>query len=79
MTPLEDYAFMRIPVVDSGVHELLGLVAGEENPNADYWRWIATTRPGVIVGGQKDTPNAKVDFVVVGYRPKAIAKHFSSE
>lgn len=77
--PLEDYAFMRVPVVGSGVHELLGLVKGEDNPDADYWRWIATTRPGVIVGGQKDTPNAKVDFVVIGYRPKAIVKHFSSE
>jgi len=81
--PFEDYAFRRIPVVDSGVHELLGVVVGEENPeenpDANYWRWIATTRPGVIVGGQEDAPNAKVDFVVVGYRPKAIIEHFSSE
>lgn len=77
--PLEDYAFIRVPVVDSGVHELLGTIVGQENPDVDYWRWIATTRPGVIVGGQKDAPNAKVDFVVIGYRPKAIVKHFSSE
>ena len=77
--PVEDYAFMRIPVVDSGVHELLGLVAGEPNPDADYWRWIVTTSPGVIVDGRTDAPNVKVDFVVVGYRPRAVIKHFSSE
>ena len=76
--PVDDYAFIRFPLVISGIDELLGRVSGELQPDANYWRWVARERTGVIVGGGHDPPSAKVDFVVIGYRPKAIVKHFST-
>jgi hypothetical protein len=72
-----DYVFIRMPVIESCAHELVGLVAGENNPDARYWRWVAQERQGVIVGGQNQPANLKVDFIVIGYRPKALIKHFS--
>ena len=75
--PLPDYTFVRIPVTASGIQELLGRVSGESNPDSSYWRWVALPEPGVIVGGNYTPPNAKVDFMVIGYKPKAVIKHFS--
>jgi hypothetical protein len=75
--PLEDYAFVREPTVESCAYELVGQVAGEPNPDALYWRWIAPVLPGRIYGG--DSINLKVDFLVFGYKPKALIKHFSSK
>jgi hypothetical protein len=73
--PLEDYTFVRFPVVESSAHELVGAVKGQANPDARYWRWVAPVPPGAIVGGER--PNLMVDFVVVGYRPKALLKYFT--
>ena len=72
---LEDYTFIRIPTIESCVDELAGSVKGEKNPDARFWRWVVRARQGTIVGG--DPPNIKVDFVVVGYRPKALINYFS--
>lgn len=72
------YSFVRIPLIQSGVYELLGMIEGEANPDARYWRWVAQVRQGVIIGGGTEPPNAKVDFIIVGYRPRALIKHFSS-
>lgn len=72
------YVFIRMPIIDSCAHELVGLVSGEKNPDSRYWRWVAQERQGVIVGGQHTPPNLKVDFIVVGYRPKALIKHFTT-
>ena len=77
VTDVPDYVFIRMPTIESCAHELVGLVSGEKNPDAGYWRWVAQRPQGVIAGG-KAQPNLKVDFVVVGYRPKALIKHFSS-
>lgn len=74
---LEDYAFVHIPINDSGVHELIGTIKGETYADTNIWRWVAKPEPNVIVGGNYTPPNAKVDFIVVGYRPKALVKHFS--
>lgn len=74
----EDYAFVRIPINESCVHELIGTEGGEKLPNPRYWRWVAKPRPNVIVGGNYTPPNVKMDFIVIGYRPKAIIKHFST-
>ena len=63
--PLSEYTFVRIPVVGSGIQELIGTVVGEENDDARFWRWVALPKPNVIVGGNYDPPNAKVDFIVV--------------
>ena len=71
----EDYTFVRFPVVQNGAHELIGMVKGQTNPDARYWRWVAPVPPGAIVGGER--PNLMVDFVVVGYRPKALIKYFT--
>ena len=75
---LEDYAFVRIPINESCVHELIGTKGGEKLPNPRYWRWVAKPPPNVIVGGNYTPPNVKMDFIVIGYRPKAIIKHFST-
>ncbi len=75
---LAEYTFLRMPVIESCAHELAGLVEGDRNPDARYWRWVAPVQPGVIVGGGVPPPNLKVDFIVVGYRPKALIKAFTS-
>jgi hypothetical protein len=72
---MDDYTFLRFPVVESCAHELVGMVKGQTNPDARYWRWVAPVPPGAIVGGER--PNLMVDFVVVGYRPKALLKYFT--
>lgn len=77
--PLTDYTFVRIPVVASGIQEMLGRISGESNPDSRYWRWVALPKPNVIIGGNYTPPNAKVDFIIVGYKAKAIIKHFSQK
>jgi len=72
---LEDYTFVRFPVVGSGIAELIGAKEEATNPEARYWRWVTQGLPGRIYGGR--APNVRVDFVVVGYRPSALVKHFS--
>ena len=72
---VDDYTFVRFPVVQNGAHELIGAVKGQPNPDARYWRWVAPVPPGAIVGGEH--PNVMVDFVVVGYRPKALIAYFT--
>lgn len=73
---IADYVFVRFPVVGSCAHELVGTEKGTANPDSRYWRWIEPMPPGAIVGGER--PNLKVNFVVIGYKPKALIKHFSS-
>ncbi len=74
---LKDYSFIHIPINDSGTHELIGTIEGETYPDTNIWRWVAKPKPNVIVGGNYTPPNVKVDIIVVGYRPKALVKHFS--
>lgn len=71
---LSDYTFVRIPVISSGIDELIGQIVGSPNPDVRFWRWSVRPQTGAIVGG---TPlNARVNFLVVGYRPKALMNHF---
>lgn len=76
--PVPEYVFVRIPLVESCAHELVGTVVGEKQPDALYWRWVAPVLPGRIYGAE-EPPNLKVDFMVFGYKPKALIKHFSSK
>ena len=76
---LEDYVFVRVPVIESSAHELLGQEADKEVPDARYWRWIAPVLPGRIYGGGESPSNVEVDFLVFGYRPKALIQHFSAK
>jgi hypothetical protein len=71
---IADYVFVREPVNPSCAHELIGQVAGEPVPDSRFWRWVAPVLPGRIYDGE--APNLKVDFMVFGYRPKALLKHF---
>ena len=74
--PVEDYVFIRFPLSESGLYELIGVIEGETNPDSRYWRYVAEPLKGRIYGG--DTPpNAKVGFIVIAYKPKTIIKHFS--
>jgi hypothetical protein len=76
--PLSDYAFIREPVTPSCAYELVGTVDGEILPDSRYWRWIAPVLPGRIYGGTEPV-NLKVCFLVFGYRPKALLKHFGEK
>jgi hypothetical protein len=69
----EGYSFLREPVVPSSCHELIGTVAGEQNPDARYWRWVAPVLPGRIYGGA-DAPSVKTNFLVFGYKPGALLR-----
>lgn len=69
--PVDGYVFVREPVSPTCSHEIVGSDVGVANPDSRYWRWIAPVLPGRIYGGS-NPPNLKVDFVVFGYRPKAL-------
>lgn len=74
---INDYVFVRFPINDSGCYELIGQKEGEY-PDPKYWRWVPTPKRGVLVDGNFEPPNAKVDFIVVGYKPDAIIKEYKS-
>jgi len=76
--PIDDYIFVRTPVIESCAHEIVGREEGEDQPDAKYWRWVATGLPGRIYGADSDV-NLKVDFLIYGYKPKALIKHFSTQ
>jgi hypothetical protein len=69
VNPIENYVFIRAPVIETSVIEIPGQVKGAKNPDTNYWRWIGPSLPGVIMGGNSSPPNILVNFVVVGYRP----------
>lgn len=74
---IENYAFVRFPINAAGCSESIGSIEGQY-PDPRYWRWIPNPSPGVIVSGDYQAPNAKVDFIVVGFRPDAIVKAYQS-
>ena len=76
--PQSDYVFVRFPLNSSGCEEEIATRKGQISPDPNIWRWIQSAQSGTIVGGQDRPPTAKVDFVVVGYRPKALIKHLTS-
>ena len=76
--PLLEYVFVRFPINASGCEEIIGKTEGEEYADPTYWKWVQCSRSGTIVGGQNTPPNAKVDFIIVGYKPKALIKYLSS-
>ena len=77
--PLSDYAFIREPVTPSCAHEQVGTIIGEKQPDSRYWRWVAPVLPGRLYGSGTEPPNLKVDFMVFGYRPRALLKHFGEK
>jgi hypothetical protein len=76
--PVPDYIFTRMALIPSCVQEIAGRVAGEKNPDATYWRWIAMERQGMITDSSQSPPNIRVSFLIIGYKPQALIKHFSS-
>jgi len=72
---ITDYTFIRAPVIEAGAFEIFGQKSDEENPDANYWRWVVRNEPGFIYGHQGSTPNLKVEFIVVGYKTKALIEH----
>lgn len=78
VTPIDNYVFVHFPLNGNGCEEIIGTI--DNNPLADpnYWRWVQQSKSGTIVSGDYVPPNAKVDFVVVGYKPKAITRHLSN-
>jgi hypothetical protein len=74
---IEDYVFVRFPINDSGCYELIGMEEGQY-PDPRYWRWVPSPKQGVIVSGDDQPTNAKVDFIIVGYRPNAIIQQLQT-
>jgi hypothetical protein len=74
--PVRGYVFIRYPAIESCAHELVGTLAGQSQPTAEYWRWVAPVLPGRIYGGH-EPPNMKVPFLVFGYKPRALIRQFS--
>lgn len=66
---LDDYIFIRMPVNMSGVIERVGQVPGENSSDSKYFRYLPVP-DGTIRGSP--IPNVKVDFIVIGYKPKDI-------
>lgn len=64
---LDDYVFIRIPINASCVIERPGTVPGDKSADSKYFRYIAVP-DGHIYGGT--LPNVRVDFMVIGYKPK---------
>jgi hypothetical protein len=72
---VRDYVFARF-AVGGTAEEFIGKVKGEENADARFWRWLAPSRSGTIIG--EVGVNLKIEFVVVGYKPKALVDHFAA-
>jgi hypothetical protein len=72
------YVFDRIPLTASCVMEEAGYISGDNNPHAAHWRWRGFERKNYLLNGTNDPPNIKVSFIVVGYKPKALLKYFTS-
>ncbi|NQS89713.1 hypothetical protein HQ584_08000 [Patescibacteria group bacterium] len=75
----DDYAFIHMPINELSVHELIGTKNNEIMPDPAYWRWVQKPKPNVIVGGNYTPPNAKMDFIIIGYKPKALINYFSND
>lgn len=73
------YSFERIPLTPSCLLESAGNINHEMNPNAKYWRWHGPEDTRTLYNGTSSPPNIKVSFIVVGYKRKALMKHFSSQ
>jgi hypothetical protein len=77
--PVDDYVFIRIPTNESCVHELIAKKESEKSPDPHYWRWIAKPQPNILISGDNVSPNVKMDFIIVGYQPKALVKQFNQQ
>jgi hypothetical protein len=80
--PVEDYVFMRFALQESAVGELTD-AAGR---GVDWWRYVtrahanAAALPIVDEAGKPLVRrNLPVEFIVVGYRPKALLDYFMAE
>lgn len=51
-----------------------GQLAG--SPPRPAWRWTYPPEVGFVWNGERVVPNAPGNFIVVGYRPTAIVRHF---
>lgn len=80
--PVTDYVFTRHAVNDVAI-ELVGILTGKSvehsAPDARYWCWVAPRPPGQIENVGTRQPNLRVEFIVVGYKPRALLRHFSSK
>ena len=78
VTDIAEYSFTRLAVGADAAIEQFGAQVGAKNVDPRYWRWIGPVLPGRIHGGGVPS-NALVEFVVLGYKPKALIAHFSSK
>lgn len=63
---VEGYVFVYMPVIPT-VYVDYGTLQGDQNPDAKVFRFVGNIFSPVISGGN---PNVRVDFIVVGYKPK---------
>lgn len=74
---VQDYVFVRFPINDAGCYEQIAQ-QNKEYPDPKYWRWVPSPRRGIVVDYDFIPLNAKVDFIVIGYRPNAIIQQYQS-
>jgi hypothetical protein len=56
----------------------LELQFGETQPDRyTIWRWVFPPQRGFVWNGERLVPNAATNFMVVGYSPGAIVRHFT--
>lgn len=63
---INPYVFVYMPVIPS-LFIAYGVASGEKNPDAKFFRFVASPMSKFTSGGEE---NVKVDFIVVGYKPK---------
>ena len=68
---IEGYVFVHMPVIPGSVYIDNAKVKGEKNPDAKLFRYVGNIFSPVISGGN---PNVKVDFIVVGYKPRDLLR-----
>ena len=68
--PIKDYIFVYAPLIPS-LYIDYGTKVGAANPDANIFRFVGNALSYVISDGN---PNVMSDFIVVGYKPKALLK-----
>ena len=47
-----------------------------EQPHRRIWRWVYPPHLGTAHGGRPGAPTEETNFIVLGYKPSAIVRHF---
>lgn len=68
--------FEFIPYATSPYLEIR-VASTQDAPRNRIWRWVWPAHPGSVYGDRTKIPTVETNFVLVGYRPEAIVRHFA--